>query len=174
VAIIGAKDRASISAVNKRMDAEPGRFARRRLTEPFSLSDRESQFNWRDFLVGLRERGLHGVDFIVSDDQARLKSAIRKIHAGAARQCCYVHFLMNVLDYITRKADDDCLQGLRRLYDRRDLAEARRDLAAQFRKQSGKILALTDRVSRLRRAKMQKLTHTVFPGEGLRRLWLSH
>jgi len=43
---------------------------------------------------------------------------------------CYVHFLRNALDYVPRKVDDDCLQELRWLYDRRDLAEARRDLAA--------------------------------------------
>ena len=33
-------------------------------------------------------------------------------------------------DYLPRKADDDCLQELRWIYDRRDAQEARRDLAA--------------------------------------------
>jgi transposase-like protein len=33
-----------------------------------------------------------------------------------------VHFLRNALDHPPRKADDDCLQELRWLYDRRDLA----------------------------------------------------
>jgi putative transposase len=41
-----------------------------------------------------------------------------------------VHFLRNALDYLPRKVDDDCLRELRWLYDRRDFAEARRDLAA--------------------------------------------
>ena len=40
-----------------------------------------------------------------------------------------INFLRNALDYVPRRVDDDCLQELRRLYDRRDLAEARRDLA---------------------------------------------
>jgi putative transposase len=31
---------------------------------------------------------------------------------------------------MSRKVDDDCLQELRWIYDLRDLAEARRDLAA--------------------------------------------
>jgi len=39
--------------------------------------------------------------------------------------------------------DDDCLQELRWLYDRRDLAEARRDLAAWLAKWSGKYAKLT-------------------------------
>jgi transposase-like protein len=41
-----------------------------------------------------------------------------------------VHFLRNALDYVPRKVYDDCLRELRWLYDRRDLGEARRDLAA--------------------------------------------
>jgi putative transposase len=41
-----------------------------------------------------------------------------------------VHFLRNALDYLPRKGDDDCLMELRWLYDRRDLEEARGDLAA--------------------------------------------
>ena len=174
----------SISAINKRMDGELERFAKRKLSEPFpylildaryekvresgviasqavmiaigvdwdgrrqvlavEMANRESCSSWRDFLVGLRERGLHGVEFIVSDNHAGLKAAIREIHTGSAWQRCYVHFLRNALDYMPRKADDDCLQELRWLYDRRDLSEARRDLAAWLGKWSGKYKRLTD------------------------------
>ena len=42
----------------------------------------------------------------------------------AAWQRCYVHFLRNALDHLPRKHGDDCLQELRWLFDRRDLAEA--------------------------------------------------
>jgi len=35
----------------------------------------------------------------------------------------------NALDYVPRKVDNDCLQELRWFYDRRDLSEARRDIA---------------------------------------------
>jgi hypothetical protein len=45
-------------------------------------------------------------------------------------QRCYVHFLRNATDYVPREVDDDCLQELRWIYDRRDLAEVRRDNAA--------------------------------------------
>ena len=41
------------------------------------------------------------------------------------------------------RVDDDCLQELRWLYDRRDLPEARRDLAAWLAKWSGKYPKLT-------------------------------
>jgi putative transposase len=98
------------------------------------LANRESRSSWREFLLGLRERGLSGVEFVVSDDHAGLKQAIVEVLPEAAWQRCYVHFLRNALDYVPRKVDDDCLRELRWLYDRRDFAEARRDLAAWLTK----------------------------------------
>jgi hypothetical protein len=37
--------------------------------------------------------------------------------------------LRNALDYLPRKADDDCLMELRWMYDRHNIEDARRDLA---------------------------------------------
>ncbi len=107
------------------------------------LANRESRTSWKEFLVGLRARGLGGVEFVVSDDHEGLKQAIREVLPEAAWQRCYVHFLRNALDHLPRKADDDCLQELRWIYDRRDLAEARRDFAAWLAKWSGKYPKLT-------------------------------
>jgi putative transposase len=98
------------------------------------LANRESRSSWREFLLQLRERGLSGVEFVVSDDHAGLRQAIVEVLPEAAWQRCYVHFLRNALDYVPRKVDDDCLRELRWLYDRRDLAEAKRDLAAWLTK----------------------------------------
>lgn len=108
------------------------------------MANRESTSSWRDFLSGLKERGLHGVEFVASDDHAGLKRAIREVFPEAAWQRCYVHFLRNALDYLPRKADDDCLQELRWMYDRRDVAEVRRDLAAWLGKWQGKYRKLCD------------------------------
>ncbi|MHB1513670.1 IS256 family transposase [Acidiferrobacter sp.] len=107
-------------------------------------ASRESQSSWKDFLVRLKDRGLHGVEFVVSDDHAGLRKAITEVLTEAAWQRCYVHFLRNALDYLPRKADDDCLQELRWLYDRRDLTEAQRDLAAWLTKWSAKYPKLTN------------------------------
>jgi len=174
----------AISAVNKSLDEGLGRFAERRLAEPFpylildaryekvreagvivpqavliavavdgegrrqvlgvALANRESRSSWRDFLSGLKERGLFGVEFVVSDDHEGLKAAIREVLPGAVWQRCYVHFLRNALDYVPRKVDDDCLQELRWIYDRRDLAEVRRDIAQWLAKWQAKYPKLCD------------------------------
>ena len=102
------------------------------------LANRESRSSWRDFLVALKGRGLCGVEFVVSDDHPGLKAAIREVLPQAAWQRCYVHFLRNALDYVPRKVDDDCLQELRWFYDRRELAEVRRDIAAWLAKWEAK------------------------------------
>ena len=110
----------------------------RRQVLAVELANRESRSSWRDFLVSLRDRGLSGVEFVVSDDHSGLKKAIAEILPEAAWQRCYVHFLRNALDHMPRKRDDDCLQELRWFYDRRELAEVRQDLARWLAKWQAK------------------------------------
>jgi putative transposase len=110
----------------------------RRQVLAVEMANRESRSSWKDFLLALKERGLHGVEFVVSDDHAGLKMAIREVLSEVAWQRCYVHFLRNALDYVPRKVDDDCLQELRWFYDRRDIAEVRRDLATWLAKWQAK------------------------------------
>ncbi len=139
----------TISALNKKLDGELQRFARRRLESEYpylildaryekvredgvvrsravqvaigidwevrrqvlgvELANRESETSWKEFLLGLKERGLHGVHLVVSDDHAGLKRAIGQVLSEACWQRCYVHFLRNALDHLPRKANDDCL-----------------------------------------------------------------
>ena len=83
----------------------------RRQVLAVEYANRESQGSWREFLLQLQARGLHGVQFIVSDDHPGLKAAIWEVLPGVWWQRCYVHFLRNALDYLPRKADDDCFDG---------------------------------------------------------------
>jgi transposase-like protein len=85
----------------------------RRQVLAVELANRESRSSWRDFLLALKARGLNGVEFVVADDHAGLRAALREVLAEAAYQRCYVHFLRNALDYVPRRVDDDCLQELR-------------------------------------------------------------
>jgi transposase-like protein len=102
------------------------------------LAGRESATSWRDFLLGLKARGLCGVRMAVTDDHPGLKRALAEVLPEAAWQRCYVHFLRNALDHLPRKAADDCLTELRWLYDRRDTAEARLHLRAWLERWAAK------------------------------------
>lgn len=168
----------TISRLNKNLDEQLRRFARRRLDEEYpylildaryeriredgvvkrravlvaigvgwdgrrhilgvELANRESRSSWREFLSDLVQRGLHGVELVVSDHHEGLRQAILEVLPESYWQRCYVHFLRNAKDYLPRKGDDDCLTELRWLYERRDIEEARRDLAAWLSKWGAK------------------------------------
>jgi putative transposase len=108
------------------------------------LANRESLSSWKEFCLKLKGRGLSGVELVMSDDHAGLRRAIGEVFTEAAWQRCYVHFLRNALDYLPRKADNDCLTELRWIYDRRSIEEARQDLAAWLKKWSGRYGKLCD------------------------------
>jgi putative transposase len=118
----------------------------RRSVLAVELAPRESPNSWREFLLGLKQRGLSGVELVISDDHAGLRKSMAETLTEAAWQRCYVHFLRNALEYLPRKADDDCLKELRWLYDRRDLEEARRDLSTWLVKWAVKYPKLCDGV----------------------------
>jgi putative transposase len=64
----------------------------------FALGDRESESSWREFFLSLKERGLSGVDLLVSDSHSGLVKAAHSCFAGACWQRCQVHFLRNLAD----------------------------------------------------------------------------
>jgi transposase-like protein len=106
----------------------------RRCVLAVDLANRESTTSWKDFLTDLKERGLKGVEFVVSDDHPGLRKAVAEVLTQAAWQRCYVHFLRNALDHLPRKADSECMTELRWIYDRRTIEEAKQDLAAWLNK----------------------------------------
>jgi putative transposase len=116
----------------------------RRCVLAVELANRESVSSWKELVLALKQRGLNGVDLVVSDDHSGLRAAIREGLPEAAWQRCYVHFLRNALDHLPRKADDECMTELRWIYDRRTIEEARQDLAAWLKKWGKRYQKLCD------------------------------
>jgi len=116
----------------------------RRCVLAVELANRESISSWKAFLLTLKQRGLNGVEFVVSDDHPGLRATIREVLPEAAWQRCYVHFLRNALDHLPRKADGECMTELRWIYDRRTIEEARQDLAAWLKKWGKRYQKLCD------------------------------
>jgi transposase-like protein len=57
-----------------------------------AVGDSESFDFWREFLTGLKARGLSGVHLVISDAHAGLKAAVAQQFTGAAWQRCRVHY----------------------------------------------------------------------------------
>ena len=109
------------------------------------LAQKESKSIWKDFLVGLKERGLHGVEFVVSDDHCGICNAVSAVLTEAIWQRCYVHFLRNALDHMPKKhIDPACMMELHWIYDRRTIDEAMSDLKAWLSKWSEKYPTLCE------------------------------
>ena len=62
-----------------------------------SVGDSETEDFWTEFLRGLRDRGLHGVQLVVSDSHRGLTNAVSQVMSGAAWHHCRVHFMHNAL-----------------------------------------------------------------------------
>jgi transposase-like protein len=67
--------------------------------------DTESYESWKEFLSGLKSRGVSGVVLVVSDQHAGLIKAINEVFVGASHQRCITHLQRNVKSHIHKKSD---------------------------------------------------------------------
>jgi putative transposase len=68
-----------------------------------SVSLSEQEVHWRDFLKSLKERGLEGVQLIISDDHAGLGAARRAVFGSVPWQRCQFHLQQNAGAYVPRQ-----------------------------------------------------------------------
>lgn len=66
------------------------------------VGDSENKTFWTEFLRSLRERGLRGVQLVISDHHRGLMSAIDQVMSGSTWQRCRVHFMRNVLTKVPK------------------------------------------------------------------------
>ena len=67
-----------------------------------SVSLSEAEIHWREFLEGLVQRGLHGVQLIVSDNHAGIQSARKAVFTGTPWQRCQFHLQQNAGQYVPK------------------------------------------------------------------------
>ena len=67
------------------------------------VADSENESSWSEVFKDLKERGLKGVRYVVSDDHAGLVKAIERHFQGILWQRCQVHFLRNILSQVSKK-----------------------------------------------------------------------
>jgi len=67
-----------------------------------AVGDSETEAFWTEFLRDLRDRGLAGVQLVISDAHRGLTNAVTAILQGAAWQRCRVHFMRNALAKVNK------------------------------------------------------------------------
>jgi putative transposase len=113
----------------------------------FQLGDRESEASWSGFFAALKERGLTGVDLVVSDDHSGLVKAIEGSFAGASWQRCQAHFLRNLSDACPKAEVEAFLASAKQVLWAPDLPAARvrlRETCAAFEGRCSKAVSLLE------------------------------
>jgi len=125
------------------------------------VGEAETEAFWREFLRGLRARGLAGVQLCVSDAHEGLKNAIAKV-LGCPWQRCTVHFLRDMLGHCV-KADQPLVSGaIRQVFAAESAGEARERLSAAV----AALAKTTPKVARLlEAAEDDLLAFMAFPAE---------
>jgi transposase-like protein len=133
-----------------------------------SVSLSEAEVHWRSFLQSLVQRGLRGVQLIISDAHFGLKAARQAVFGGVPWQRCQFHLQQNAQSYITRQEQQaEVAADIRAIFNARTRSEAETLLAETVAKyaQSASKLA-----NWLETAIPQGLTVFAFPEQHRRRL----
>ncbi|NLF50083.1 MAG: IS256 family transposase, partial [Leptolinea sp.] len=69
-----------------------------------SVSLSEHETHWKAFLQALKDRGLHGMKLVISDDHTGLGAARRAVFGGVAWQRCQFHLQQNAGSYVPRQS----------------------------------------------------------------------
>lgn len=96
------------------------------------IGDTESFSTWDETFVWLKNRGLQGVLFVISDSHGGLTQAITKHFQGATWQRCQVHLMRNILAHSSVKLRSEVAAAAKLVLQAQDLTEAKRQLA-EFR-----------------------------------------
>jgi len=123
---------------------------------------------WLQFLRGLVERGLHGVQLVASDAHQGLKGAIATALRGSAWQRCRVHFLRNVLSVAPKGMQAVVAATVRTVFAQPHPASAHtqwRQVADHFRGTYPRVASLMDD------AEDDVLAYLGFPEEHWQQLW---
>jgi putative transposase len=105
--------------------------------EPLDLlvADSESESSWDELFKNLKQRGLKGVDLIISDQHAGLVKAAKRNFQGASWQRCQVHFMRNILGATPRSLRKEISSQLKIIFTAQDKKTARKlshDLIEQY------------------------------------------
>ncbi len=95
-----------------------------------SVALSEQEVHWRTFLQSLVERGLRGVELLISDAHPGLGAARRAVFGGVPWQRCQFHLQQNAQAYVSRQAlKAEVAAAIRAIFQAPSLHEAKRLLA---------------------------------------------
>jgi transposase-like protein len=129
---------------------------------------REDRESWRNFLRYMKQRGLKGVDLVISDKSLGLIEVLGEFYPKAQWQRCVVHFYRNVFTVVPKGKRKEVAAMLRAIHAQEDRAAALQK-AADVTKKLEK-LRLKKAADIVRDGIEETLPYMSFPGEFWRRI----
>jgi len=129
---------------------------------------REDKESWRNFLRYMKQRGLKGVELVISDKSLGLIEVLGEFYPKAQWQRCVVHFYRNVFTVVPKGKRKEVAAMLRAIHAQEDRAAALQK-AADVGKKLEK-LRLKKAAGIVRDGIEETLSYMSFPGEFWRRI----
>jgi transposase-like protein len=129
---------------------------------------KEDLEGWRGFLRHLKERGLAGVQLIISDACIGLVEAAAELFPGAQWQRCVVHFYRNVFSQVPKSKVAEVARMLKAIHAQEDRGAAEgkvREVIAKLR-----VMRLPKAAELLEAKAHETLTYFAFPSNHWRQV----
>jgi transposase-like protein len=139
----------------------------RREVLDWRLGDSESEETWGQLLRDLKDRGLKGVQLVVSDAHSGIRAALARHFQGVTWQRCRVHFKRELGKKVSYKVMKELMRDLAAVFageDRRECLLRGEEMAVNWQARYPTVAAM------LREGLEDCLTVLDFPAEHQRRL----
>ena len=92
------------------------------------LCDSETEVEWEAFFDYLKERGLKGVELVISDGHRGIQEAVARCFLGASWQYCHVHFMRNLMKLIPKKKRLSVMQIVKQALENESLVSTAQNI----------------------------------------------
>jgi transposase-like protein len=92
------------------------------------LYDSETEIQWESFFDDLKDRGLRGVELVISDGHKGIQESVTRSFLGAAWQYCHVHFMRNLMKLIPKKRQSSVMQIIKQALENESLVSRAQEL----------------------------------------------
>lgn len=106
------------------------------------LGDSESEATWGEMFRELKDRGLKGLQLVVSDAHSGIRAALARHFQGVAWQRCRVHFFRELARRVSHKLEKSVIGDIRVVFSGCDRCECLRrgeEMASKWEKRSASL-----------------------------------
>jgi putative transposase len=133
-----------------------------------AVGDSETETFWTEFLRELRDRGLSGVQLVISDAHRGLTGAIGTVLQGVSWQRCRVHFMRNALAKVGKGHAEMVAATIRTIFAQPGPTQVREHVDLVAGMLAGEFSAVAEL---LRDAKADLTAFADFPQAHWRKIW---